>query len=341
MSLASTDRRLCEVYDLGMVDLDGVVYVGREAVPGAVEALAEARQSGMRLAYLTNNASRPAAEVALHLRDLDIPADDADVVTAAQAVAHLVADAVPHGSAVLLVGGEGLRIPLEERGLRCVTNLPRAGNTHPDDQPVAVVQGFHPDVGWRSLAEAAYAIEGGLPWFASNTDMTIPTARGIAPGNGSLVQAVHHATGAAPTVAGKPERALFDETRERIPAERPIMVGDRLDTDIDGAINAGIDSLAVLTGVNTVHDIVALPPDRRPTFVGRDLSALATPHPEVFVHDTSARCGRASATADGDVVALTEGDPGSLEALRALVVLAWSLGDRHGRGIRIDGTLDA
>ena len=130
----------------------------------------------------------------------------------------LVADAVPAGSAVLLVGGEGLRIPLEERGLRCVGSL--------DDEPVAVVQGFHPDVGWRALAEASYAIESGLPWFASNTDMTIPTARGIAPGNGSLVQAVRNATGATPTVAGKPERALFDETLERMPG-RPTADGGR------------------------------------------------------------------------------------------------------------------
>ena len=162
---------------------------------------------------------------------------------------------------MLLVGGEGLRAPLEGRGLQCVESV--------DDDPVAVVQGFHPDVGWRALAEAAYAIEGGLPWFASNTDMTIPTARGIAPGNGSLVQAVGNATGTRPIVAGKPERALFDETLERMAAERPVMVGDRLDTDIDGAINAGIESLAVLSGVSSLQDVVALPPGRRPTYVGR------------------------------------------------------------------------
>jgi HAD superfamily hydrolase (TIGR01450 family) len=210
MGLGSSDRPLCEVYDLGMLDLDGVIYVGSEAVPGAVDAIATARRAGMRLAFLTNNASRPAGDVAEHLRELDVEAEESDVVTAAQAVAHLVADAVPAGSAVLLVGGEGLQVPLEGRGLRCVTSLA--------EDPVAVVQGFHPDVGWRALAEAAYAIESGLPWFASNTDLTIPTSRGIAPGNGSLVQAVGNATGATPTVAGKPERALFDEALGRMPA---------------------------------------------------------------------------------------------------------------------------
>jgi HAD superfamily hydrolase (TIGR01450 family) len=331
MSLGSSTRALCEDYDLGMLDLDGVVYIGDSAVPGAVDALTGARKAGMRLAFLTNNASRSAGDVAAHLRDLDIEADDGNVVTAAQAVAHIVADALPAGSAVLLVGGEGLQRPLEDRGLRCVTSL--------DDDPVAVVQGFHPDLGWRDLAEAAYAIESGLPWFASNTDMTIPTARGIAPGNGSLVQAVRNATGATPTVAGKPERALFDETLERMAADRPLMVGDRLDTDIDGAINAGIDSLVVLSGVTSLREVVALRPDRRPTFVGPDLSALTASHPEVMEDGDSARCGAATATTEDDVVRLSSGEPGTLDATRAIVTLAWRASDRSGRDVRLDGTL--
>jgi HAD superfamily hydrolase (TIGR01450 family) len=332
MSLGTSDRALCEVYDLGLLDLDGVVYVGADAVPGAVDALIAARKAGMRRAFLTNNASRSAGDVAAHLRDLDIEANDADVVTAAQAVAHVVADAVPAGSAILLVGGEGLQVPLEERGLRCVATL--------DADPVAVVQGFHPDVGWRSLAEASYAIESGLPWFASNADMTIPTARGVAPGNGSLVQAVSNATGATPTVAGKPERALFDEALGRMPAERPIMVGDRLDTDIDGAINAGIDSLVVLSGVSTLRDVATLPPDRRPTFVGPDLSALVATHAEVIVNGESASCGPATAAVEHDTVRVSQGEPGSLEAIRALTTLAWMLRDRSGRDVGLDGTLE-
>ena len=333
MSLGTSDRALCEVYDLGMLDLDGVVFVGADAVPGAVDALVAARKAGMRRAFLTNNASRSASDVAEHLRHLDIEADVADVVTAAQAVAHVVADAVPDGSAVLLVGGEGLQVPLEDRGLRCVDSL--------DDEPVAVVQGFHPDVGWRALAEAAYAIESGLPWFASNADMTIPTARGVAPGNGSLIQAVSNATGTRPTVAGKPESALFDEVLARMPAKRPIMVGDRLDTDIEGAINAGIDSLVVLSGVASMQDVASLAADHRPTFVGPDLSALVAPHPEVSVDETSATCGAAIAVATNDAVRVSQGEPGSLEAIRAVTTLAWSLRDRSGRDVRLDGTLES
>lgn len=331
MSLASSDRPLSEVYDVGLLDLDGVVYVGSDAVPGAMKALESARRHGMRLAYVTNNASRPASEVAAHLRELGMSADDADVVTSAQAVAHLVADAVPTGSAVLLVGGDGLREPLQDRGLRCVTSM--------DDRPMAVVQGFHPDLSWRMLAEAAYAIESGLPWFASNTDLTLPTGRGIAPGNGSLVQAVANATGARPTVAGKPERALFDETLERVGAEHPLMVGDRFDTDIDGAINAGIDSLAVLSGVDTLAGLVALAPERRPTFVGFDVSSLVTSHPEVRLNDGDAMCGDATAELHDDTVSLVAGDAASTAALRAVVALAWSARDRSGTTVRLDGMM--
>ncbi|KRC63860.1 HAD family hydrolase [Aeromicrobium sp. Root236] len=330
--LGSSTQSLSSVYDLAMLDLDGVVYVGEDAVPGAAKALEVARAGGMRLAYITNNASRTSTEVADHLRELAMPeVSAADVVTSAQAVAHLVADAVPTGSPVLLVGGEGLRSPLEERGLRCVGSL--------DDGPVAVVQGFHPDVGWRQLAEASFAIQAGLPWFVSNTDMTIPTARGIAPGNGSLVQAIRNATGVTPTVAGKPEKALFDETVERVGGERPLVVGDRLDTDIEGAVNAGTDSLAVLTGVSTLQEIVDAGPRSRPTYVSADLAGLNEAHLEIEYDTDRARCGDATALVRDDVVSVEAGDPRSTDALRAVIGLAWSLRDRSDVTVTVDGTL--
>jgi glycerol 3-phosphatase-2 len=332
MTLGSTTQSLSALYDLAMLDLDGVVYVGPDAVPGAAKALEIARANGMRLAYVTNNASRTPHEVAEHLRELAMPeVSDGDVVTSAQAVAHLVADAVPAGSPVLLVGGEGLRSPLEERGLRCVASL--------DDGPVAVVQGFHPDVGWRQLSEASFAIQAGLPWFASNTDMTIPTSRGIAPGNGSLVQAIRNATGVSPIVAGKPEKALFDETIERVGGQDPLVVGDRLDTDIDGAINAGTDSLAVLTGVSTLQEIVDAAPKHRPTYISADLAGLNETHSEIEYDADRARCGSATALVRDDVVSVEAGDPTSVDALRAVVGLAWSVRDRSNVSVTVDGTL--
>jgi len=333
MTLAASDKPLHDVYDLAMLDLDGVVYLGANAIDGAADALATAKAAGMTLAYITNNAARPARAVAEHLRELGMPdVRDADVVTSAQAVARLVAEAVPAGSRVLVVGGEGLRVPLQEQGLVCVSSL--------DDEPAAVVQGFHPEVGWKALAEASYAIASGVPWFVSNTDMTVPTARGVAPGNGSLVQAVRNATGATPVVAGKPERALFDETLARLQGARPLMVGDRLDTDIDGAINAGIDSLAVLTGVSTLQDVAEAQPGHRPSFVAADLSGLLVPHQEVQLGDGTARCGDAVAHLEGDRL-LVEGDPRSVPALRAAVALAWSVRDTSGTKVRLDGMMKA
>lgn len=332
MTLGSTNEALSSAYELAMLDLDGVVYLGPDAVPGAAKALASAHGAGMRLAYITNNASRTAHDVATHLRELSMPvASDDDVVTAAQAVAHLVADAVPEGSAVLLIGGEGLRVPLQDRGLRCVTSL--------DDKPVAVVQGFHPDVGWRQLSEAAFAIQTGLPWFASNTDMTIPTPRGIAPGNGSLVQAIRNATGVDPVVAGKPERALFDETLERFGGAQSLMVGDRLDTDIDGAINAGIDALVVLTGVSSLQEILDATPGHRPTFLSADLAGLNQSHPEVVVDGDHARCGDARATVRDGVIGVEGVGAGHTHGLRAATGLAWDLRDHSGISVRVDGRM--
>ena len=332
MTLGTTTQALSTQYDLAMLDLDGVVYLGADPIDGAASALTTARERGLRLAYITNNASRTAHQVAEKLREMGMPeVSDEDVVTSAQAVAHLMADDLPAGSAVLVVGGEGLRAPLEERGLRCVSSL--------DDSPVAVVQGFHADIGWHELSEASYAIQSGLPWYASNTDLTVPTARGIAPGNGSLVQAVRNATGAEPIIAGKPERALFDETIARVGGTHPLMVGDRLDTDIDGAINAGIDSLVVLTGVSSLQEIADAGREHRPTFVSKDLRGLDEMHHDITIDDDRARCGDALVELVDGTVIVKEGDPSATSTLRAAVALAWHVRDRSDASVALDGRL--
>lgn len=331
--LGSSDAPLSMAYDLAMVDLDGVVYVGRDAVDGAAEALASAQSNGMRLAYLTNNASRPTAEVAKHLRALGMPdVADTDVVNSAQAVAHLMADALSPDSAVLLVGGDGLRVALDAVGLRCVTSL--------DDNPIAIVQGFHPDIGWRQLAEASYAIQSGLPWYVTNVDLTVPTARGMAPGNGSLVQAVANATGATAIVAGKPEAALFDETILRVGGDRPLMVGDRIDTDIDGARGVGIDSLAVLTGVISLSELISLTPAHRPTFVSFDLAGLNERHPPVQIDGDFGQCGSARASVTDGVLRLDGAPAKDVCSLRALTELAWHHNDHSDGSAELDGTLE-
>ncbi|MET9148570.1 HAD-IIA family hydrolase [Streptomyces sp. NPDC004042] len=311
-------RALSEAYDTALLDLDGVVYAGGEAIAHAVDSLAAARAGGMHLAYVTNNALRTPDAVAAHLTDLGIRAEASDVVTSAQAVARLIAEQLPQGARVLVIGGEGLRVALRERGLEPVDSA--------DDDPAAVAQGYGgPEMPWGRFAEAAYAVARGVPWFASNTDLTIPSARGIAPGNGAAVEVVRIATGAEPQVAGKPLPPMHRETVLRTGARRPLVVGDRLDTDIEGAFNGGVDSLLVLTGVTDGARLLAAPPEHRPTYVDADLRGLLTGQPEVTRTGEGFRCGGWTATAGADRLELAgEGEP--LDGLRALCAAAWTAG---------------
>ncbi|HEY9369279.1 HAD-IIA family hydrolase [Streptomyces sp.] len=308
---------LSTAYDTALLDLDGVVYAGGEAIPYAVSALGAARESGMHLAYVTNNALRTPDAVARHLTELGVPAEAADVITSAQAVARLIAAEVPVGSPVLVIGGEGLRAALRERGLEPVDSADTEGLA-------AVVQGYGgPELPWGRFAEACYAIERGVPWFASNTDLTIPGARGIGPGNGAAVEVVRIATGAEPRVAGKPLPPMHRETVLRTGAKRPLVVGDRLDTDIEGAFNGGVDSLLVLTGVTDAARLLAAAPEHRPTYVDADLRGLLRGQPEVVATADGFGCGGWTASArDGALELAGEGEP--LDGLRALCGAAWT-----------------
>ncbi|NUS10283.1 MAG: HAD-IIA family hydrolase [Streptomyces sp.] len=317
-SPSGSEQPLDTAYDTALLDLDGVVYAGGDAIAHAVESLAAAAGHGMRLAYVTNNAARTPQAVAEHLTHLGVPAAAEDVITSAQAVARLVAEEVPAGSKVLAVGGEGLSAALRERGLVPVESAA--------DGPAAAVQGYGPELRWSQLAEMAYAVNAGVPWFASNTDLTIPSARGIAPGNGAAVEVVRIATGGTPRVAGKPLPPMHRETVIRTGARRPLVVGDRLDTDIEGAYAGGVDSLLVLTGVTTAAALLAARPEHRPTYVARDLRGLLVPHPGVTRDGDRAGCGGWAAGPSGGALGLTgSGDP--VDGLRALCAAAWSRPD--------------
>lgn len=314
-----TEVPLAHRHDTALLDLDGVLYVGPDAVPGAPEAVALAVAAGMRLAFVTNNAARTPQTVAAHLTDLGIPAEPGDVVTSAQAAATLVAAQVAPGSRVLVVGGEGLDAALLERGLRPVRTAA--------ESPAAVVQGFSPQVGWSLLAEGTYAVRAGLPWIASNLDSTVPTPQGLAPGNGALVEVIAGATGRRPVAAGKPETPLHDEAVRRTGSRDPLVVGDRLDTDIEGAGRAGVASLLVLTGVATPADLVLADQRQRPTYVSRDLrTGLLEAHPPVRQNESGAwTCGGWVCAATADAIELTGAGEG-IDGLRALCVARWDSG---------------
>ena len=331
--LQSTQLALDQLFDVALLDLDGVVYRGQDPVSHAADALARARRAGMRLSFVTNNALRPPDEVARRIAAAGVEADPADVATSAQAAARLLAQQLPAGAKVLVAGGEGLRLAVRERGLVPVSRA--------DESPSAVVSGYDPELTYARLAEAVLAIFAGALWIASNTDATVPTERGLLPGAGALVAFIAAATKKTPQVAGKPERALHEEATSRSGAKRPLVVGDRLDTDIEGANGVGAPSLLVLTGVATLDELVTAAPLARPTFLAEDLRGLLRPASGVTFDGSSARCGGWTCEQEDGVLAWSgsaaEGDDG-LDAFRAGVGLAWSLADQ---GQEILGTRGA
>ena len=313
--LRGSAEPLDTAYDVALLDLDGTVYLSGAVIPGAAEALRKADAAGLRLAYVTNNAFRTPAAIAELLTSFGIRAAPQDVVTSAQAAARLLAARLPAGAAVLVIGGSGLRMAVRERGLRPVSTAA--------DRPQAVVQGYSPDVSYSILAEGGLAVAAGALFVASNGDLTLPSRRGRQPGNGSLIQVIATATGVRPLVAGKPEPPLHHESVLRTGAERPLVVGDRLDTDIEGAHRVGSDSLLVLTGVTGPAEAILAPPSQRPTFLAEDLAGLLEPHPKVTSQDGTYRCDGWTARRDGNRLELAGGGD-RIDGLRASCAAAWA-----------------
>lgn len=310
-------------------DLDGVVYAGPGAIPFAVDTI-NAVAADMRVGYITNNASRTDESVAAHLRELGLACTESDIVTSPQAAMGILREVAPAGSTILVVGGEGLISEVTKTGF-VVTD-----SAH--DNPAAVIQGFSPDIGWTHLAEASFALNArsathpdGIPWIATNMDWTIPVERGTAPGNGTLVSAVHLAAGRMPIVAGKPEVAIFEEARKRFDVSNALYVGDRLDTDILGANRAKMRSALVLTGIDGPKQVLAAPEGQRPDLILADLRDLLEPYPETEVSKKGAvTVGTATVHVAANDVDIVIDKPGTgLDLLRATCQLIW----RSGRAI--------
>lgn len=328
--LGTSEVPLSEGYDLAMLDLDGVVYIGGDAVPGAAAELSRAREAGMRLAFITNNASRTPDQVAGQLRGLGVAAEASDVVTSAQAAARLLADRFGPGARVVCLGAEGL-----EQALRA-TGLAPVGVT---DEAVAIATGYGPDVPWAAIMRAAVRIRDGLPWVASNTDHTFPAAFGVAPGHGVQVAMLRDFAGVDPVVAGKPARPLLDETIRRVGGMRPLMVGDRLDTDIEGANAAGLDSLLVLTGVTGLAELAGARRELRPTYVAPDLGGLLEPQPAPVPGPDPGeqRLGGWSVVGDHGRLRVTGGgSPG--DWWRVVAAAAWQHLDATGEPVDLTAT---
>lgn len=328
--LKSTDKPIAEAYRLALLDLDGVVYRGKNPVEHAAESIRRAEAAGMTIEYTTNNSSRFQRVVAEQLRGFDLAVEPHQVITSSVVAARMVRRHVPAGSKVLVLGAEHLREEVARQGLIVVDGAA--------DQPVAAIQGWYPDMRWQEMAEVAFAVEHGATYFVTNRDLTIPRELGIAPGCGSMIQAVINATGVEPVAsAGKPESAMYDEARllaagddeEPVAKDACLAIGDRLDTDIEAGNRGGYDSLAVLTGVTNPHELMLAPAHLRPTYIVKDLRGLLEAQPAVAASgDGSWTCGDATATLRDGV--LTVSDATSMNALRAACALMWDYADDGG-----------
>jgi HAD superfamily hydrolase (TIGR01457 family) len=301
-----------------LLDLDGVVYEGGRAIVDAIESITTLKAKGIQVGYITNNASRTSEAITDQLRSFGLELAVQDVITSAQAGAELLKQVVPAGSKVFVVGGEGLRSNVSLAGFEIVESS--------KDAPAAVIQGFDPSVGWKQLAEASYAIQRGAKWVATNQDWTIPREEGLAPGNGTLVSAVHTAVGQLPLVAGKPEKAIFETALKQFGSSSAIYVGDRLDTDVLGANRAGIGSALVMTGVTTRKELLAAKPDSRPTYILGTLKDLLDDYRAPVKTKRGYKLGSAEVELLGQKVLVSFGDPKSLEALKCACLTIWDSG---------------
>lgn len=308
---------LLDNFDSLLLDLDGVVYRGQNPVLHAVEAISRAQRI-KTVGYVTNNSSRTPEAIADQLMGFGIATEANQIVGSARSGAMLLLSRIPRGSKVFVVGGEGLRAECEAVGFELVDSSAQG--------PVAVIQGFSPDVSWRDLAQASFAIQNGAIWIATNQDWTIPMEAGIAPGNGTLVGAVHTAVGILPDFAGKPFRPIFDQALSQLEIAKPLMVGDRIDTDIRGARTAGIASAVVMTGIATRKELIGAKPEDRPDYILEDLRGLFETYPALKKTKRGIRCNKSELEKLGSKIVITSGDPGSLDSLRAATELIWNCG---------------
>ena len=322
--LRKSCQNLAQEYDSFLLDLDGVVYVGHDAVPGVIHALNQAHELfGPALTAVTNNAARSSAVVAAHLQELGLNVAPADVVTSAQAGAAELAKALPSGARVFVLGSRDLMSEVAEVGL--------VPSQEFGPQYDALIQGYWPDMPWRMLGQAAGILTTTKCfWVATNMDLTIPTQWGTSPGNGTMVNALSIATGRKPdVVAGKPETPLMQASIDRTGSTHPLVVGDRLDTDILGAHRVGIDSILVFSGVTTIAELLRADDSMRPTFLGWTAADVLQPQHAVEVAGDTTKAGNWTYSA-GEL----SGSGDSLDAIRSVAVATWTGHSTPDQGIQ-------
>ncbi|MGH2554911.1 MAG: HAD-IIA family hydrolase, partial [Actinomycetota bacterium] len=251
-------------HDALFIDLDGVVYRGDQAVPGAPAALEQLRVLNIKLLFLTNNSARTPEDVAGSLERLGVAAEPSEILTSALATAALLRRENAAGQRAFVIGERGVREALQRVGIEILEGEPAAADL--------VVVGWDRSVDYPRLKTASLLVERGARLVATNADASYPAPDGLWPGAGAILSAITTTTGVTPTVVGKPARPLFQAAAELTGATQPLVVGDRLDTDIGGARGMGWDSLLVLSGAATPAGL--LETSELPTYVGSDVSVL-------------------------------------------------------------------
>ena len=330
---SSLDRRAPETsgapIDAVLFDLDGVVYHGPEPISGAVEGITALLERSIPVNYVTNNATRTAEVVAEHISTLGINTNADEVTTSAVVLAQRLAKKFGPGAPIYLVGATGLALALESEGLRVTDTL--------DDEPVAIAQGLDPEITYQKIVGACEAIESGIEWWATNPDYSMVGPHSRVPGNGAFIAMLSELTGAQPTIVGKPSPHMMEYAAHRLGAHRPLMVGDRLDTDIEGGNAAGFETALVLTGVHDIHDALRARPALRPTYILASLRSLPTliagsahDASQSTVSETASETATESADCrlvDG-ALRLSDADRADGSAVRSALRLAWEAMDR-------------
>jgi len=255
-----------------IIDMDGVLWEGTKALPGLIDFFKVLRKKQLPFILATNNASLTQDQYINKLNTMGVSVSANEILTSSMATAHYLSKQVdPKKSTAFVIGEEGLRHPLIKKGFTLI-DAPYNKLDGPAD---FVICGLDRKLSWEKLAEASLHISAGAKFIASNADTTLPTERGPVLGNGAILAAIQAATNISPTVIGKPEAIMYQQAISllNVTCEHTIAIGDRLNTDILGAVNTGIRSILVLTGISSIDDLSTI--DYQPTWVLPDLAAIS------------------------------------------------------------------
>jgi 4-nitrophenyl phosphatase len=250
-----------------ILDMDGVIWKGDAPIGDLPAIFKRIRERGLKFVFATNNGTKTPEEYQQKLADLGVDIEPSQVVTSAMGIAFLLGQKYPRGTRIFMIGEEGIRTALEEKGFE-VLGLENASEAQ------AVVMGIDRGVNFQKIAEATLLVRAGRPFYTTNTDRTCPTPRGEIPGSGAWLSVVTTATGVEPTVAGKPFPYLMELSLEKLGTkkEETLVVGDRLETDIAAGQSVGCPTALVLSGVSTLEQAEAWKPS--PEIITESLESL-------------------------------------------------------------------